>query len=539
MELERIEKEKMEFERIEKEKMELETLQREKALRDHPVCDVSMDDGHGMDVDMPQMSQVTLSQSLAMEIEPGEIPSHSNAPCLYKGKGKAVDHRETLTTIIQSLQAIVLRPTETIFPFSGTVASHLLAVDHVPRFVLPITIVHARPLELEWTMNSQRITRVIAVEETVAHLLLIMARHQGTILQQTVVVSFQHRPSTKVSSVVQSIHGSLPFTTDVISIAASALNRMPPSPADTTTARWIMENTNCLKQFNLSNSLSSSLTSPLLQNRILHLICNPPYHLLNIISRGRLIVSKRTELRLRLWKAQYPEVPLWFFSIHCLSRGLDWQVFVNPHHLVGPLYGVPAPRPAHLNATVPLLNRMHSDVLNIYEDRVKSFLRLPFARRVFTKGGLLWRVAVHYGPDDLFLSALSGPSTDASIHRNVDCNGTDIDDTMTEDHINLLIGLTSDNHSLWPPLKFFEIYQLWEGEWSPTWETWFMERIAAIHSRSRLAFIHRAEWSKKPRRHTAIAYTKESTAGTEAHARRVCEQVDQLHPFMGSFTTLG
>jgi hypothetical protein len=153
-------------------------------------------------------------------------------------------------------------------------------------------------------------------------------------------------------------------------------------------------------------------------------------------------------------------------------------------------------------------------------------------------GGLLWRLAVHYGPDDLFSFALSGPSTDASIHCNVDRNGTDIDDTMTEDHINLLIGLTSDNHSLWPPLKFFEIYQSWEGEWSPTWETWFLERIAAIHNHSKLAFIHRADWSKKPRRHTAIAYSKESTAGTEAHARWLCEQVDELHPFMGSFTTL-
>jgi hypothetical protein len=339
------------------------------------------------------------------------------------------------------------------------------------------------------------------------------------------------------SSVVQSIPGSVPFAASMISIAA--FDRMPPSPAQTTTTQWIIENTNCLKHFNLPNSLSASLTSPHLQNRILHLICSPPYHILNVISRGRLNISKRTELRLRLWKAQYPEVPLWFFAIHCLSRGLDWQVFVNTHHLVGPLYGVPALRPAYLDATTPPLDRMHSDVLHRYEDRVKSFLRLPFARRVFTKGGLLWRIAVHYGPDDLFLSALSGPSTDACIHRNVDCNGTDVDDTISEDHINLLLGHTRDNYFLWPPLKFFEIYQSWEGEWSPTWETWFMERITMIHSRSRLAFIHRAEWSKKPRRHTAIMYAKESTAGTEAHARRLCEQVDQLHPFMGSFTTLG
>ena len=79
----------MELDRIEKEKMELETLQQEKALWDHAVGDVVMDDGDDMDVDMPPMSQ-----SLDMEVEPGEILSHSNAPCLHKGKGKAIDHRD-------------------------------------------------------------------------------------------------------------------------------------------------------------------------------------------------------------------------------------------------------------------------------------------------------------------------------------------------------------------------------------------------------------------------------------------------------------
>ncbi|KAG2030102.1 hypothetical protein BDR03DRAFT_1017516 [Suillus americanus] len=435
----------------------------------------------------------------------------------------AIDPRttETPTFVGQSLRLIDIHPTETIIRHSGAVPSPLIVVDHVPRFALLAAVVHAH--------RSRRSP----------------SPHRGpssgcnTSTERRSLISGHSiaGPSAQVSSTVTSIPFPLSLAVSVISSAA--FDRMPPEPADTTTTRWLVENTNCLKQFNLPDSLSSSLTNPHLQNRILHLICNPPYELLNVISRGRLVVSKRTELRLRLWRAQYPDVPLWFFAIHCLSRGLDWQVFVNPHHLVGHLYGVPAPRPTYLDAKLPLLDRTDSDVLNKYEDRVKSFLRLPFARRVFTKGGLLWRLAVHYGPDDLFLSALSGPSTDASIHRNIDCNGTDIDDTLMEDHINLLIGLTSDNHSLWPPLNFFEIYQSWQGEWSPFWETWFMEHIAAINNRSKRVFIHRSDWSKKPRRHTAISYTKESTPGTEAHARRLCEQVDQLHPFMGSFATLG
>lgn len=66
---------------------------------------------------------------------------------------------------------------------------------------------------------------------------------------------------------------------------------------------------------------------------------------------------------------------------------------------------------------------------------------------------------MYYGPNNLLLYALSGPSTDAFIHYNVDCNGMDVDNTIMEDHINILIGLTCDNYLLWSPLKFFKIYQ--------------------------------------------------------------------------------
>jgi hypothetical protein len=76
---------------------------------------------------------------------------------------------ETLMTIIQPPHVIVLPATETMFLFSATVTSHLLVVDHVPRFALPITIVYTRPWELERNMDGLRITRVtIAGEDAMA-----------------------------------------------------------------------------------------------------------------------------------------------------------------------------------------------------------------------------------------------------------------------------------------------------------------------------------------------------------------------------------
>ncbi|KAG1721832.1 hypothetical protein EDB19DRAFT_1588102, partial [Suillus lakei] len=114
-----------------------------------------------------------------------------------------------------------------------------------------------------------------------------------------------------------------------------------------------------------------------------------------------------------------------------------------------------------------------------YSARVRALLLLPYARRFLTMGGLIWRIALYYGPH-LFSSALSGPSSDAYIHNAADRMGEDMDDMVTEDDIALLLGTTTDNHSLWPPSDVWDRYQKWTGEWSDHWEKWFQNRISAI-----------------------------------------------------------
>ncbi|KAG1885362.1 uncharacterized protein F5891DRAFT_905367, partial [Suillus fuscotomentosus] len=117
-----------------------------------------------------------------------------------------------------------------------------------------------------------------------------------------------------------------------------------------------------------------------------------------------------------------------------------------------------------------------------YEDRVRELLLLPYARRFLTMGGIIWRIALHYGPDHLFSAALSGPSTDAYVHGNIQRNGTHIDDAVFPQDIQLLLGVAADNSSLWPPLDIFDRYQKWTGEWTALWETWFMDRVSMIHN---------------------------------------------------------
>lgn len=93
-----------------------------------------MDDHHNIDVNIPSTSQMILSQSLTIEIEPDEILSHSNNLCLYKVKARPsimkiylliiYEHLllvmafytvETLMIIIQLLHIIIIQPIDTEF----------------------------------------------------------------------------------------------------------------------------------------------------------------------------------------------------------------------------------------------------------------------------------------------------------------------------------------------------------------------------------------------------------------------------------------
>jgi hypothetical protein len=296
-------------------------------------------------------------------------------------------------------------------------------------------------------------------------------------------------------------------------------------PVENHTTRSILAR---ITQNDDANPLSASLQSNP-HNRLLNIASYPPYHLLHVISRGRLVVSKRSEIRLRLWRAQHPSAPLWFFAIRCLSRGLDWRVFANPQHLVGPMQSISGPRPAYLDHTPPLLTRGYRE-FDLYQDSVRDMLRLPFARRFCTMGGLVWRLAMQYGPDNLFSAALSGPSSDAYLHSNADLIGTDIDDKVMDSHLKLLLGVTVDGQSLWPPIDVFEKHMQWEGEWTASLETWFVKHCAMIQSRDTRAFATHSQWSSRLWQHSTTSSRDATRLLTEAQAQLLCYDIDQLDP---------
>ncbi|KAG1781443.1 hypothetical protein EV702DRAFT_1041961 [Suillus placidus] len=167
-------------------------------------------------------------------------------------------------------------------------------------------------------------------------------------------------------------------------------------------------------------------------------------------------------------------------------------------HLVGPLQTLSGPQPAYLDQTPSLLTRGNREFKQ-YQDSVRDMLHLPFTHQFCSMGSLLWRLAIQYGPDNLISAALSGPSSDAYMHLNSELIGTNIDDMVKDTHIKMLLDVTIDGHSLWPPIDVFEKQMQWEGEWTAILEMWFMKHLTMIQNRDTRAFATHSQWSSRLR----------------------------------------
>lgn len=256
---------------------------------------------------------------------------------------------------------------------------------------------------------------------------------------------------------------------------------------------------------------------------------NSDYRLPNIplpeavefVTRGKLVVSKRTEARIILWRAQYPQVPVWFFAHRCLSLGMDWRILTPSSS--------PTLQPSISTSTSPWPLKAGTSFFGDYARRVHSLLQLPHARRFLTMGGLLWRIALHYGPSELFAAAISGPSSNASKLIRCEAHGTLVDDAVSDEDIDLLLGVT-DRGSIWPTLDLWEKNENWAGEWGAKSERWFTARIREIERHSLSAILTRQQWKCAIRRHTVTAFKSDHTFGTEAHAAWVCSEIEALFP---------
>ncbi|KAG2045764.1 hypothetical protein BDR06DRAFT_351799 [Suillus hirtellus] len=132
---------------------------------------------------------------------------------------------------------------------------------------------------------------------------------------------------------------------------------------------------------------------------------------------------------------------------------------------------------------------------NKYTSRVRELLRHPFARRFLTLGGILWRIALQFGPNTLVQEALAGPSLAVTLWRSGESVGNLWDDYVTPEEIKTLLGHSySGSESCWPPIDIWDSSKKWTGFWSDADEAWFQSHLANLSSGNLQAPKSRRTW---------------------------------------------
>ncbi|KDQ49249.1 hypothetical protein JAAARDRAFT_201035 [Jaapia argillacea MUCL 33604] len=166
-----------------------------------------------------------------------------------------------------------------------------------------------------------------------------------------------------------------------------------------------------------------------------------------------------------------------------------------------------------------------------YLKAVASLLGRPHMRRVWKEGGLLWRIAIQYGSPDLGMLSLMGPSDHAILQDIVhyeDCSNL-VDDAVTQQEQQLLLGYVDNGSSLWPPLDLFEKWKDWKGFWTPGLEKWF-QGIHSSVTMDRMSPLTPNGWKKKLKGFYFARTDVDLTPGTLSHAQDLCFKLRQAFP---------
>ncbi|TFY78351.1 hypothetical protein EWM64_g5660 [Hericium alpestre] len=163
-----------------------------------------------------------------------------------------------------------------------------------------------------------------------------------------------------------------------------------------------------------------------------------------------------------------------------------------------------------------------------YQDVIKSLLCRPPARQWLLRGGLAWRLALHYGPPWLMGVALQGPSSIAltlgrgSYHQ---LPVLSIGDAMTAQENEMLVGRTPGG-SVWPSIALWESSGMWIGEWTETAEFWFMRRVSEL-AEGRNVYQTEAQWARELRK---ALTPKERKLGEEDGSLRRAMELAHIYP---------
>ncbi|KAH7903863.1 hypothetical protein BJ138DRAFT_1119975 [Hygrophoropsis aurantiaca] len=185
------------------------------------------------------------------------------------------------------------------------------------------------------------------------------------------------------------------------------------------------------------------------------------------MTRGRLELSARSTIRVHVWLEESRVQNLEGIMRACLARGMPFRLW-TPVALLPDFVPSGSSRtwitPPYLHTVDEVMPYTPApQACASYLSRVYNMLLRPHAQRFLTTGGLLWRIALQFGPSYLYQSALMGPSVDASLHLAGGYlpDSGEIDDSVSDSEIGVLLGamrgVDSDQQLYaWPPLSLWE-----------------------------------------------------------------------------------
>lgn len=252
-------------------------------------------------------------------------------------------------------------------------------------------------------------------------------------------------------------------------------------------------------------------------------------------------LTARSELLLRYWHALMPMKSFDLLLVRLLQSGGYARIGRdgNAMTLVPPISQVPPPHPTSLSAPPNIgitpegqinrrkmrLRRTDSECCVIYLATIPYLRGRPEVRRCLTHGGILWRLVLcHFGSADL-LAALNGPSP-AAVHwrsGDVDPHSQLFDDELPRKVIDVLVGVTTDGLTFWPPPDPFDTTINFPGVWTSSLESWFTSRANAINAHT-AAPLSRSGWKNVLSFWTNTQWTATTNVGTEGFAQALLER---------------
>ncbi|GJE95786.1 hypothetical protein PsYK624_119740 [Phanerochaete sordida] len=153
-----------------------------------------------------------------------------------------------------------------------------------------------------------------------------------------------------------------------------------------------------------------------------------------------------------------------------------------------------------------------ADYRDAYFRGISYITSLPHYVRLFTYGGLIWRLAVAHlaaapaehpvrrllcRPSDAWALYRVGAELNANTRRFCEAYAVANQDPL----VRTLLGVFSNGQSFWPPQETFLSSFRWWGQWSPLNETWFLQRKARIEAgteRPKAVHAWSGEFSRAP-----------------------------------------